>query len=234
VVSHREMNESSKGRGRTFVCQECGHTFTVSESVLGRFPGWTPRSCLACRNKTGAEGARAPAARGGTGRSAAASREEDLPVSAVLARYTSGPKDGVFTDGAASPNPGPGGWGAVYVIGDHVVAEEHGHEPHTTNNRMELLALIAGCRLVPPGTPAVLHTDSELCVNTMTKWAKGWEARGWKRKDGPIKNLELVKQLYATLRARPELELRWIAAHSGHRWNEYADALATAYRRQVR
>ena len=212
------MSEKPKGRGQSFVCQECGGPFTVSDQILGKYPGWKPKSCFKCRN----------------GKGKAGSREENLPVAAVLARHTAGPKDGVFTDGAADPNPGPGGWGAVYVVGDRVVSEECGHEPHTTNNRMELVALVAGCRLVPAGTPAILYTDSMLCVNTVTKWAKGWEARGWKRKDGPIANLELVQELYLTLRSRPELEVRWVAAHSGIRWNEYADALATAYRRAVR
>ena len=212
------MSERSKGRGESFLCQECGGSFTVSEQILGRYPGWKPKTCFKCKK----------------GKGKAGSREENLPVAAVLARHTAGPKDGVFTDGAADPNPGPGGWGAVYVVGDRAVAEECGHERHTTNNRMELVALIAGCRLVPPGTPAVLHTDSMLCVNTITKWAKGWEARGWRRKDGPIANLDLVQELYLTLRSRPELKVRWVAAHSGVRWNEYADALATAYRRAVR
>ena len=149
----------------------------------------------------------------------------------VLARYTDGPTEGVFTDGAASPNPGPGGWGAVYVVNDHVAAERFGHEPSTTNNRMELTALLNGLALIPKGVPAVVWSDSELCVNTFTRWAKGWEARGWKRKEGEIKNLELVQAVYGQLVARPELQLKWIAAHSALRWNEYADALATAYRR---
>jgi ribonuclease HI len=227
------MNDSPKGRGRSFACQECGSPFTVNEQILARYPGWQPKTCFPCKNGKGRAGAAPPPPARGA-RSRAASREEDLPVAAVLARHSAGPKDGVFTDGAADPNPGPGGWGAVWVVGDRAVAEECGHEPHTTNNRMELVALVAGCRLVPPGTPAVLYTDSMLCVNTLTKWAKGWEARGWKRKDGPIANLELVKELYGTLRSRPELEVRWVAAHSGIRWNEYADALATAYRRKER
>jgi ribonuclease HI len=140
----------------------------------------------------------------------------------------------VFTDGAADPNPGPGGWGAVYVVGNSIITEQCGNEPHTTNNRMELMALIAGCALVPAGTPAVMYTDSQLCVKTINEWAAAWKARGWKRKTGPIKNLELVQELYAIIQSRPELSLRWIAAHSGNRWNEYADALATAYRRSVR
>jgi ribonuclease HI len=163
-----------------------------------------------------------------------ASREENLTVAEVLAKYTAGPVDGVFTDGAAEPNPGPGGWGVVYVRDNQVVDERWGQEPHTTNNRMELRALIEGCALIPPGASAVLYTDSLLCVNTISKWANEWEARGWKRKGGEIKNLELVQALHATLAGRPELELRWIAAHAGNRWNEYADSLATAYRRKIR
>jgi ribonuclease HI len=163
-----------------------------------------------------------------------ASREENLTLAEVLAKYSEGPLEGVFTDGAAEPNPGPGGWGAVYVRANSVVEQRDGHEPHTTNNRMELRALIEGCALVERGTRAVIYTDSQLCVNTISKWAQGWEARGWKRKGGEIKNLELVQELYALLRGRPELELRWIAAHAGNRWNEYADSLATAYRRAIR
>jgi ribonuclease HI len=155
-------------------------------------------------------------------------------VAEVLAKYSAGPSDGVFTDGAAEPNPGPGGWGVVYVVGGRIVAERDGHEAHTTNNRMELRALIEGCALVPEGTRAVVYTDSQLCVNTITQWAKGWEARGWRRKGGEIKNLELVKELYSLFARRSDLELRWIQAHSGFRWNEYADALATAYRRSRR
>ena len=139
-------------------------------------------------------------------------REENLTVEEVLAKYTDGPVEGVFTDGAAEPNPGPGGWGAVYVVGNRVEGESWGHEPHTTNNRMELAALIAGCSLVPECAKAVIYSDSQLCVNSINLWAKGWEARGWKRKGGEIKNLELVQELHAIVKRRPELELRWIAA----------------------
>jgi ribonuclease HI len=167
-------------------------------------------------------------------RSASGTREDDLPVAEVLARYSAGPTSGVFTDGAADPNPGPGGWGAAYVVDNRIAAEKHGYEPHTTNNRMELTALVAGIELVPQGTPAVVFSDSELCVRTFNEWAQRWQQRGWKRKGGPIKNLELVQRVYGLLRERPELELRWIAAHSGYRWNEYADALATAYRRTTK
>jgi ribonuclease HI len=161
-------------------------------------------------------------------------REENLTTSEVLRKYQGGPKSGVFTDGAAEPNPGPGGWGVVHVENDRIVREEWGHEPATTSNRMELMALMAACRIVPPGTGTILYSDSQLCVNTFTVWAPSWERRGWKRKTGEIKNLDLVQELYRTLKQRPELKLQWIKAHAGNRWNEYADSLATAYRRSVR
>lgn len=140
------------------------------------------------------------------------------------------PGDGVYTDGGASPNPGPGGWGAVYVVDGAVVAERHGHDPDTTNNRMELTALIEGAGLVPPGTPATVYCDSSLAVRTITEWAQGWERRGWRRKGGPVENLDLVRSAYRIFRDRPELTLTWVKAHAGHRWNEYADALANRWR----
>jgi ribonuclease HI len=75
----------------------------------------------------------------------------------------------------------------------------------------------------------VIYSDSQICVNTVNQWAAAWQRRGWKRKGGPIKNLELVQELYALAQAHPRVELRWIRAHQGNRWNEYADALATAW-----
>ena len=214
-----------------FVCTDCGTAFSLRKEVLDKYPGWTPKQCLACR--TGTAGGAQPAAksaRGGGRRTTLV--EQNLTTAQVLAKYTTGPTDGVFTDGSAHPNPGPGGWGAVYVVGGEVVAQDHGKSSQTTNNRMELTALIHGFDLVPPGTPAVVYTDSKLCVDTVTKWAPGWERGGWKRKTGAIKNLDLVKELYAKAKQRPELRLEWIAAHNGSRWNEYADSLSTAYLRE--
>lgn len=190
---------------------------------------------MACRGATG----RAAAGREGGAASRARSRrpsatlEQDLPVAEVLARYTGGPTDGVFTDGACEGNPGPGGWGAAYVVADEVVDRAHGADPATTNNRMELQALLGGVGLVPRGVATTVYSDSQYVVKSMTLWARGWAAAGWTKKGGPIKNLELIQQLYAALQARPELRLEWIKAHDGSRWNEYADALATAYRREV-
>ena len=119
----------------------------------------------------------------------------------------------------------------VWVEDGEIVAEAHGHEAHTTNNRMELTALIEAYRTLPEDAAVTVHSDSRLCIDTITKWAPGWERKGWKRKGDPLKNLDLVKELLALYRAHPECRLVWIAAHSGDRWNEYADSLATAWMR---
>lgn len=206
-----------------FTCASCGARFSLPPSVQDKYPGWTPKQCMSCRS--GDRGDPRPRRRGKT------RVEENLRVAEVLERYSEGPTDGVFTDGSAVPNPGPGGWGAVYVVDGEVVEERHGHEPHTTNNRMELTALIAGYEMVPAGTATTVYTDSNLAVRTINEWAAGWERRGWKRKTGEIQNLDLVKELYSRARARPDVELRWIKAHAGSRWNEYADALSTAWMR---
>ncbi len=218
-----------------FECKFCGRAFTVPEETLAKYPSWRPKQCMACRSKARGGGGRRPTRResgGGATRGSSSTRERDLRVQEVLDTFDSGPKSGVFTDGAAHPNPGQGGWGAVYVVDDQIIAQAYGSEDSTTNNRMELTALLAGYRLVPNGQSATVHTDSRLCVNTINEWAAGWERNGWKRKGGEIKNLDLVKELYALARSRPELKLDWIKSHTGHRWNEYADSLATAYRRE--
>lgn len=217
-------------------CATCGTTFEVSAAQATKFPGWVPSECPRCwkasrpQGRAGAIAGSRAAAKAGRGRSRTVV-EENLTTEQVLARYSGGPTDGVFTDGSATPNPGPGGWGAVYVVGDAVVDRAHGHDPDTTNNRMELEAIAAGIRLVPEGTPAVVYSDSKLAVDTLTSWAAGWARAGWRRKSGPIANLDLVKPLYAEYSRRPEITIQWIAAHSGNRWNEYADSLSTAYLR---
>jgi ribonuclease HI len=191
-----------------FTCGECGAAFALPPTVLDRYPGWQPSRCLACRNLPKTAG-------GGSG------KPRHLPDD---------PLTGVFTDGGASPNPGPGGWGAVYVIDDVLIAEEFGHDEATTNNRMELTALLAALRIAPSGVTTVVYSDSNLAVRTVNEWATGWEQRGWKRKTGPVENLDLVKAVYEGFRERPELELKWIKAHAGFKWNEYADELANRWR----
>jgi len=210
-----------------FKCQDCGKIFDVRQDVLDRYPGWTPRQCLDCRNQGGQP------SRETTKRPASKSKNRDLTIDEVLSSFTEGPETGVFTDGAAEGNPGPGGWGAVLVVDGEVVEEKMGSDPHTTNNRMELTAMIAGLEMLPPDAEVSVFTDSKLIVDTLTSWAKGWQARGWRRKSGPIANLELVQRAFEMYEQRPGVVVKWIQAHSGYRWNEYADALATSYRREI-
>jgi ribonuclease HI len=215
----------------TATCNVCGAAFAVPDELRSRYPGWTPRRCRACHTRGGArreDASRALSTRPSTARRGAAGRQ--LTPQQVLEIYTAGPLTGVFTDGSADPNPGPGGWGAVYVVDDEIRGQAHGHEPDTTNNRMELTALIAGFDLVPDGERATVYSDSNYCVRMINEWADGWARNNWRRKSGPVKNLDLVKALHERARARPELTLRWIKAHDGSRWNEYADALSVAYR----
>jgi ribonuclease HI len=209
----------------SFSCQVCGSSFDVTSAALEKYPGWQPKYCRKHSPKKGAAKKRF----GGGGRAGA--KEENLTRAEVLAKYTDGPASGLFTDGSSVPNPGPGGWGVVWVQDGEVREERHGQAPDTTNNRMELAALIEAYRLLPEDATETVHTDSRLCVDTLTKWAPNWERKGWTKKGGAIKNLELVQELLALYRAHPSCTIKWIAAHAGNRWNEYADSLATAWMR---
>lgn len=219
-----------------FTCGSCGEPFTITATVRAKYPNWQPKTCMNCRGtgvtgRPGASpgrGAAAPKARRPT---STVTKELNLPVAEVLRRFTEGPATGVFTDGSCSGNPGPGGWGAVWVEGGKIIAEKHGSDPATTNNRMELTAMIAGLEMLDPADEVTAYSDSLLVVNTLTKWAAGWEKRGWERKEGPVKNLELVQKAWALVKQRPKVRIEWIRAHDGSRWNEYADALSTAYLR---
>lgn len=151
----------------------------------------------------------------------------------VLSSYSAGPQTGVFTDGGCQPNPGPGGWGYVHVVDGSVISHDHGHEPDTTNNRMELTALIRAYSSLPADAEIEVFSDSELCVKTINLWAPQWEARGWRRSTGPIANLPLVQELLSLQRAHPKVQLKWIKAHNGWLWNEYADSLSTAWTRSI-
>lgn len=198
-------------------CTECGTSYTVDPAIQQRYPGWTPSKCRSCHGAASSTPSRATSDR----RARASRRPGSAATSAVPHHGT-----GVFTDGSAVPNPGPGGWGVVWVIDDVVKDQASGRADDTTNNRMELQALIEAVRMVPAGTAATLYSDSNLAVRTINEWAAGWERRGWKRKTGPVENLDLVRELHELVRQRPELQLEWIKAHVGHRWNEYADRLA--------
>jgi ribonuclease HI len=170
---------------------------------------------------------------GGHGRSrGSGTRELLLTPQQVLERFTGGPQTGIFTDGSCSGNPGPGGWGVVYVIEGRILAERYGSDPRTTNNRMELTALIEALELLGPDEEMDIYSDSELVVKTLNEWAAGWERNGWRRRTGEVKNLDLVQAAYALVKQRPRARIRWIRAHDGSLWNEYADALATTYLRE--
>jgi len=232
-----------------FTCKVCGGSFSVPSAALEKYPGWTPQRCLRCRKTEGGARGRQGSPRGPARAAAPAAAASGGVISGpadplptgdpslddklreVLQRHHGGPAEGVFTDGGSSGNPGPGGWGAVYVRGGAILAQKFGREADTTNNRMELSALAAGYRMIGLDDEVTLWSDSQLCVNTVNTWAAGWERRGWRRKDGPIKNLELVKEVYALAKERPKAKLCWLAAHNGARWNEYVDTLATGHLR---
>jgi ribonuclease HI len=195
---------------KTYTCRDCGAAFTISPATLKKYPGWAPKQCSNCR----------------FGKSATAATKQE-----VLDRFDGGPATGVFTDGSCEPNPGPGGWGAVKVVNGEVLAERSGHDLQTTNNRMELLAMINGFQMLDPDDAMTLFSDSIYCVRIASEWAYVWEQNGWRRgkKKEPIENLDLVKELYALVEARPLASIEWIRGHDGSRWNEYADALSRAY-----
>ncbi|MSQ81734.1 MAG: ribonuclease HI [Myxococcales bacterium] len=153
---------------------------------------------------------------------------EVLTPEEALEKYPGGPSTGVFTDGGCEPNPGPGGWGFVHVIDGEIIKKAYGGDRETTNNRMEMTAIIRALDYLPADSEAVIYSDSDLCVKTLNEWSKTWKAKGWQRKGGaPIANLDLVIGGYEAFKDRPKVRIEWIRAHDGSRWNEYADALAT-------
>jgi len=133
----------------------------------------------------------------------------------------------IWTDGACSGNPGPGGWGALLVSGAHE-KELCGGEPDTTNNRMEMVAAIKALEALKRPSRVDLHTDSAYLRNGITTWLKNWKARGWKTADKkPVKNVELWQALETALE-RHDVTWHWVKGHAGDPGNERADALARA------
>ncbi len=131
----------------------------------------------------------------------------------------------IFTDGACSGNPGPGGWGAILRWRDHE-RELSGGEPETTNNRMELMAAIVSLESLRRAVPVVLHTDSTYVRDGITNWIHGWKRNGWKTAaKKPVKNEDLWRRLDAALKDH-EIEWVWVKGHSGHIENDRADQLA--------
>jgi ribonuclease HI len=131
----------------------------------------------------------------------------------------------IYTDGACSGNPGPGGWGAVLRYGDHL-KELHGGEPSTTNNRMELMAAIRALETLARPTDVQLYTDSRYVLDGITKWLPNWERRGWKTASKqPVKNVDLWQRLVAAMQPH-EVTWHWVKGHNGDPGNERADELA--------
>jgi ribonuclease HI len=131
----------------------------------------------------------------------------------------------IFTDGACSGNPGPGGWGAILRMGEKE-RELFGGEAHTTNNRMELLAVIEALRLLKRPVTARVHTDSQYVQKGISEWIHGWRRNGWRTADRkPVKNADLWQTLDG-LAGQHRIEWRWVRGHAGHVENERADALA--------
>jgi len=135
------------------------------------------------------------------------------------------PQVTIYTDGACSGNPGPGGWGAILVSGRHR-KEICGGEAETTNNRMELTAAIAALAALKKPSRVALYSDSEYLRNGISTWIGGWKRNGWRTSaKQPVKNVELWQKLDAA-RQHHEVQWHWVRGHAGHVENERADALA--------
>ena len=132
----------------------------------------------------------------------------------------------IYTDGACSGNPGPGGWGAVLLYGDHE-KEINGFEFETTNNRMELTAAIEALKSLKKPCKVDLHTDSTYVQKGITEWIKGWKARNWRNAaKKPVKNVDLWQAL-DEINDFHDVSWHWVKGHAGHPLNERADQLAT-------
>lgn len=136
----------------------------------------------------------------------------------------------IFSDGACSGNPGPGGYGTILRFGK-VEKELSGGESHTTNNRMELMGVIAGLSALKEPCKVILTTDSKYVCDSITKgWVYNWQKKGWKKADGkPALNVDLWEQLLPLL-ARHDVTFNWVKGHAGHPENERCDRLAVAQR----
>ena len=140
---------------------------------------------------------------------------------------TEGPHVIVHTDGACSGNPGPGGWGAILSFGDKE-KELKGGEPHTTNNRMELMAAISALEALKRPSTVEMHTDSQYVQQGISQWITKWKRNGWKTADKkPVKNVDLWQRLDAAMQQH-NVRWHWVKGHAGHELNERADRLAVA------
>ena len=133
----------------------------------------------------------------------------------------------VFTDGACSGNPGPGGWGAIILDEKENQINLSGSEQSTTNNRMELVAPIMALKKIKSNSVIIIYTDSTYLKNGITLWIKNWEKNGWKNANKkPVKNKDLWIMLN-NLTEKKLIDWKWIKAHAGNKFNELADKLAT-------
>ena len=132
----------------------------------------------------------------------------------------------VFTDGGCSGNPGPGGWAFVLISEKKLISTSSGGEKFTTNNKMELTAVIRGLSALKEPCAVDLYTDSKYVLEGATKWLEGWIQKGWKRADKkPVLNVELWQQLLPLLQ-KHEITWHWVKGHAGHPQNELVDTLA--------
>lgn len=134
----------------------------------------------------------------------------------------------IYTDGACKGNPGPGGWGALLRAADGAEKELFGGEAETTNNRMEMMAVIEALSALKRPCHVVLHVDSQYVLKGMTEWLQGWKAKGWRTASKqPVKNVDLWQRLDALVhQSEHRIEWRWVKGHAGDSGNERADALA--------
>lgn len=155
----------------------------------------------------------------------------------------------IYTDGACEPNPGPGGWGAIIECATKnklIRKEFSGAEEDTTNNRMEIMAVLMALKRLKYPCFVTIYTDSKYVANSIGNWQKGkpdrnktgwmvnWRGRNWTRKEGKLKNRDLWEEIYALVIAQHSVTMRWIRGHSGHEMNERCDVLAVEARLSLR
>ncbi len=142
------------------------------------------------------------------------------------------PKIIIYTDGGSKPNPGPGGWAALLIHGEHQ-KEMSGGDPKTTNNQMELTAAIQALEALQEPCDVTLYTDSEYMQKGITSWMKSWVKNGWKTANKqPVKNQDLWQRLHAATQ-RHKITWKWVKGHAGNAFNERVDQLATQARTNI-
>lgn len=153
----------------------------------------------------------------------------------------------IYTDGACEPNPGPGGWGAILLFENSQGKHERiiaGGVRDTTNNRMEMMAVIKGLEALSRPCDVTIYSDSQYVVKgtgnwnesqsiSPTGWMVGWKKRGWRRTEGKLKNIDLWKQIDKLVREHKSVKMKWVKGHAGNEYNERCDALALEERLKI-